>query len=68
MHVDVLAIGAHPDDIELSCGGTIAKLVKEGHKVAIADVTQGELGTRGKGPYTVTVDSEKGGFASATSR
>ncbi len=47
MQVDVLAIGAHPDDIELSCGGTIAKLVKEGHKVAIADVTQGELGTRG---------------------
>ncbi len=47
MHVDVLAIGAHPDDIELSCGGTIAKLVKDGHKVALADITQGELGTRG---------------------
>lgn len=47
MHVDVLAIGAHPDDIELSCGGTIAKLVNDGHKVAIADITQGELGTRG---------------------
>lgn len=47
MKVDILAIGAHPDDIELSCGGTIAKLVKEGHKVALADATQGELGTRG---------------------
>jgi N-acetylglucosamine malate deacetylase 1 len=47
MLVDVLAIGAHPDDIELSCGGTIAKLVKDGHKVALADLTQGELGTRG---------------------
>ncbi len=47
MHVDVLALGAHPDDIELACGGTIAKLVKDGHRVAIADVTQGELGTRG---------------------
>ena len=47
MQVDVLAIGAHPDDIELACGGTIAKLVKDGHKVALADVTQGELGTRG---------------------
>jgi bacillithiol biosynthesis deacetylase BshB1 len=45
--VDVLAIGAHPDDIELSCGGTVAKLVADGHKVALADVTQGELGTRG---------------------
>lgn len=47
MHTDVLAIGAHPDDIELSCGGTIAKLVRQGHTVALADVTQGELGTRG---------------------
>ncbi|HEY6951375.1 MAG TPA: PIG-L family deacetylase, partial [Bacteroidota bacterium] len=46
-HVDILAIGAHPDDIELSCGGTVAKLVKEGHKVVMADLTQGELGTRG---------------------
>jgi len=47
MQADVLAIGAHPDDIELSCGGTIAKLVLDGHKVALADITQGELGTRG---------------------
>ncbi len=47
MQIDVLAIGAHPDDIELSCGGTIAKLVKQGYSVALADVTQGELGTRG---------------------
>jgi len=47
MQIDVLAIGAHPDDIELSCGGTIAKLVQQGYGVALADVTQGELGTRG---------------------
>ncbi len=47
MQVDILAIGAHPDDIELSCGGTVAKLVKDGHSVAVADITQGELGTRG---------------------
>jgi bacillithiol biosynthesis deacetylase BshB1 len=45
--VDVLAFGAHPDDIELSCGGTVAKLVSLGYKVAIADITQGEMGTRG---------------------
>lgn len=45
--VDVLAIGAHPDDVELSCGGTLAKLVAEGKKIAIVDLTQGELGTRG---------------------
>ncbi len=47
MQVDILALGAHPDDIELSCGGTVAKLVKDGHSVAVADITQGELGTRG---------------------
>jgi bacillithiol biosynthesis deacetylase BshB1 len=47
MKLDVLAIGAHPDDIELACGGTVAKLVQQGRKVAILDLTQGELGTRG---------------------
>lgn len=47
MKIDVLAIGAHPDDVELGCGGTIAKLVSEGKNVAIVDLTQGELGTRG---------------------
>ncbi|ROI02511.1 bacillithiol biosynthesis deacetylase BshB1 [Kaistella haifensis] len=47
MKVDVLAIGAHPDDVELGCGGTLAKLISEGKKVAIVDLTQGELGTRG---------------------
>lgn len=47
MKVDVLAIGAHPDDVELGCGGTIAKLISEGKKVAIIDLTEGELGTRG---------------------
>lgn len=44
---DVVAFGAHPDDIELSCGGTIAKLVNDGARVAIVDLTRGELGTRG---------------------
>ena len=45
--IDVLAIGTHPDDLELSCGATLAKLVHQGHSVACADLTQGELGTRG---------------------
>lgn len=45
--VDILAIGAHPDDVELGCGGTIAKLIAEGKTVTIIDLTQGELGTRG---------------------
>lgn len=47
MKVDYLAFGAHPDDVELGCGGTIAKLVSEGKKVAIVDLTEGELGSRG---------------------
>ena len=45
--VDILAIGAHPDDVELGCGGTLAKLISEGKNVAIVDLTEGELGTRG---------------------
>jgi bacillithiol biosynthesis deacetylase BshB1 len=49
MKLDVLAIGAHPDDVELSCGGTIIKLVKQGRKVGLIDLTGGELGTRGTG-------------------
>lgn len=47
MKVDILAIGAHPDDVELGCGGTIAKMISEGKTVAIIDLTRGELGTRG---------------------
>jgi len=47
MELDLLAIGAHPDDIELACGGTVAKSVRIGHSVGILDVTRGELGTRG---------------------
>jgi bacillithiol biosynthesis deacetylase BshB1 len=47
MSVDVLAIGAHPDDVELACGGTVALMVRRGYSVALADLTQGELGTRG---------------------
>ena len=45
--LDILAFGAHPDDVELSCGGTIAKEVSLGKKVGIVDLTRGELGTRG---------------------
>ena len=45
--LDILAFGAHPDDVELSCGGTITKEVSLGKKVGIVDLTRGELGTRG---------------------
>jgi bacillithiol biosynthesis deacetylase BshB1 len=47
MKLDILAFGAHPDDIELGCGATIAKEVSLGKKVGVVDLTRGELGTRG---------------------
>ncbi|HYK03727.1 MAG TPA: bacillithiol biosynthesis deacetylase BshB1 [Thermoanaerobaculia bacterium] len=45
--VDILFFGAHPDDVELSCGATVAKLVKDGLRTGIVDLTRGEMGTRG---------------------
>ncbi len=47
MKLDILAFGTHPDDVELFCGGTIARLVEQGCRVGIVDLTEGELGTRG---------------------
>ena len=47
MKLDILAIGAHPDDVELSCSATLAKEISRGKKVGILDLTRGELGTRG---------------------
>ena len=47
MKLDILAFGAHPDDVELGCSGTLAKEVSLGKKVGIIDLTRGELGTRG---------------------
>ncbi|MEQ3655794.1 MAG: bacillithiol biosynthesis deacetylase BshB1 [Dokdonia sp.] len=47
MKLDILAIGAHPDDVELGCGATLAKEIAHGKKVGILDLTRGELGTRG---------------------
>ncbi len=45
--IDILAIGVHPDDIELSCAGTILKHIDLGYRIGLADLTQGELGSRG---------------------
>lgn len=47
MKLDILAIGAHPDDVELGCGATLAKEISNGKKAGILDLTRGELGTRG---------------------
>jgi len=45
--LDILAIAAHPDDVELSCAGTLLKHIDEGHRVGVIDLTKGELGSRG---------------------
>lgn len=49
MKLDILAIGVHPDDVELSCAGTLLKHISLGKKCGILDLTAGELGTRGSG-------------------
>tara|TARA_B100000945_G_C20288590_1_gene552235 strand:- start:101 stop:820 length:720 start_codon:yes stop_codon:yes gene_type:complete len=58
MKVDILAFGAHPDDVELGCGGSICSAISQGLKVGIADLTKGELGTRGT-PEIRKKESEK---------
>jgi len=47
MKLDLLAFAAHPDDIELTCGGSIIKMASKGYQIGIIDLTRGELGTRG---------------------
>jgi bacillithiol biosynthesis deacetylase BshB1 len=47
MKLDLLAIAPHPDDVELTCGGTLIKMVQKGYKVGVLDLTRGEMGTRG---------------------
>ena len=60
MKLDILAFGAHPDDVEMGCGGTIAKSTSNGKKVGIVDLTRGELGTNG----TVEIREEEANVAS----
>ena len=47
MKLDLLAIAAHPDDVELTCGGTLIKMARRGYKTGILDLTAGEMGSRG---------------------
>ena len=54
MKLDILAIGVHPDDVELSCAGTILKHIALGKKCGILDLTAGELGTRGSAELRLT--------------
>lgn len=59
MKLDILAFGVHPDDVELSCGGTLMVEIRNGKKVGVIDLTRGELGTRG------TADTRKEEAANA---
>ena len=47
MKVDILAVGVHPDDVELGCSGTLIAAAAQGKIIAVVDLTRGELGTRG---------------------
>src|SRR6202163_3990348 len=60
MKLDLLAIAAHPDDVELTCGGTLLVAKQQGYKTGILDLTAGEMGTRGT-PETRLKESAKEG-------
>ncbi len=61
MKLDVLFFAAHPDDVELSSGGTLLKIIKSGKEIGIIDLTRGELGTRG----SVSIRKKESAMASA---
>src|ERR1700690_4444749 len=56
--LDVIAVGAHPDDVEIACGGTLAKLVKQGYRVGIVDLTDGEPTPNSPGPEARAAEAE----------
>ncbi len=56
--LDVIAVGAHPDDVEIACGGTLAKLVKQGYRVGIVDLTDGEPTPGSPGPEVRLAEAE----------
>ncbi len=66
--LDILAFGAHPDDVELGCGGSLIAAVAEGKKVGIIDLTEGELGTRGTASVRLKEASLAGEIIGATFR
>ncbi len=57
--LDVIAVGAHPDDVEIACGGTLAKLVKQGYQVGIIDLTDGEPTPKSPGPEVRLAEAQK---------
>jgi LmbE family N-acetylglucosaminyl deacetylase len=57
--LDVIAVGAHPDDVEIACGGTLARLVEQGYQVGIVDLTDGEPTPRSPGPEFRRAEAKK---------
>src|SRR5688500_20073412 len=57
--LDVIAVGAHPDDVEIACGGTLARLVKQGYQVGIVDLTDGEPTPRSPGPEVRLAEAQR---------
>lgn len=68
MKVDILAIGVHPDDVELSCSGTLLREMSQGKSVAILDLTAGELGTRGSAEIRLEESEQAGKILGITDR
>lgn len=65
---EILAIGAHPDDVEIACGGTVAKMAAMGHSVGIIDLTAGEMGTRGSAEIRIRESLAAAGILGAVFR
>lgn len=57
--LDVIAVGAHPDDVEIACGGTLAKLVQQGYRVGIVDLTDGEPTPLSPGPHVRAAEARQ---------
>ncbi len=57
--LDVIAVGAHPDDVEIACGGTLAKLSRQGYRVGIVDLTDGEPTPKSPGPEVRLVEAQR---------
>jgi bacillithiol biosynthesis deacetylase BshB1 len=66
--VDILAIGVHPDDVEIGCIGTLLKHRKKGYSFGIVDLTEGELGTRGNAPLRLEESKKSAEFTGALFR
>src|SRR5688572_24636602 len=58
-HLDVIAVGAHPDDVEIACGGTLARLVQQGYRVGIVDLTDGEPTPYSPGPEVRLAEAQQ---------